>query len=145
MAEKFVALAAAIKDWEVIALHPPGLLDFEYLQHKALAVGIDLSKCWFEPPTGNSEGREVLYVFTEVYTSITDKMEKAVNEYVWNLIGEKVYGNEVEYVCLHSIFTQFDEDEKAERIPLHKLPEYVMLRARADFFIGADGALKANS
>jgi hypothetical protein len=145
MADKFIAKAPAIEGWELMALQPPFLFQNELFVDKAFKVGIDLTTCWLEPPPAEREDKVRINVFAEVYQGITYEMKEAVTDYLWNILGERVYGSEVEFTSLDSIFQLQDAKRKEKLVPLNTAAEHILLRERPEFFIGADGALKAKN
>ncbi|MBO9564896.1 MAG: hypothetical protein J7621_19120 [Niastella sp.] len=108
-------------------------------------MGVDLTTCWLEPPAAECDDKVRINVFAEVYQDISYEMKEAVADYLWNILGERVYGSEIEYTNLYSIFHLQDVERKQKLVPLDTAAEHILLRERPEYFIGADGSLKAKS
>lgn len=128
-----------------MSLQPPLLFRNELFVEKVFKVGVDLTTCWLEPPAAECDDKVRINVFAEVYQDISYEMKEAVADYLWNILGERVYGSEIEYTNLYSIFHLQDVERKQKLVPLDTAAEHILLRERPEYFIGADGSLKAKS
>jgi hypothetical protein len=136
-----VAQAPKLPGWEIIALQPPQPVDF-FIEEDFGECNIDPFNLWFEPPAFyRSETRICLDVYAEVYTSITTEFKHAVYAAVFNVLGEKVYGQEIRVVHVENLL-ELTKKQRTRLINLQQLPDYVKLRELSTIVINDNGSLE---
>lgn len=140
-AEAFVAKAPKIPGWEVIALLPPGMLG-EGLLSVYSNAGINLTNLWFMPSKEKlGNGKTALVVYAEFLGEVTSEMKIAVGALIYDLLGEKTAGLEIDNIRICNIL-ELPRHELQHLVPIRCLTAYITCRDTSPLFINAKGAME---
>ncbi len=141
MAENFVAKAPRMLGWKIVALQPPGLLTGLLVPMYGRA-GIDVENLWFMP-TGVStpHDRMHLHIYAELYQEPSTEMEISVEAVLFDLLGEKTMGLQVERFSVHSIYS-LSQEEKEQLREIEELPAWIEANSLSDWGVNEKGRLE---
>ncbi|MDF2192619.1 hypothetical protein [Paraflavitalea sp. CAU 1676] len=143
MADNFVAKAPRLKGWEVCALQPPGMLD-SLLVTQYGHFGVDLSTLRFKPlERGLGEDKFTLYIVADINGHPTEAIEMAVEAAVYNTVGERVVGEQMNFIVVDCL-SHYAPREKKKFIDLAELPVHIAALVGPRLSIDHEGNLKAS-
>lgn len=121
-ADQLLSEAPDMPHWEIIRLNPLGAVDLHIRTHLQ-AIGIDPQELYFMLPDEPEDQLINLHVCTSLQGPPTRSMQKLIRLHVINLLGERLFGNEIGGVVLHND-ADMTEPELDELFPLDMLLEY---------------------
>jgi hypothetical protein len=142
--ERLVAQAPELPGWNIIALYPPMPVT-AFIEKELAELNIDPCNLWFDPPYASASGKRiVLDIYAETYADITPKFVQAVTTVIFNILGEKVYGLEIDYLYVLNLL-HLPKNQRTKLVNLQQLPEYVKLQELSKIVINGDGSLSKNN
>lgn len=140
MAENFVAKAPRMLGWKIVALQPPGMIT-QWLVPMYGRCGIDVEKLWFLPAEASvPHGKVVLHIYAELYQQLSSEMEISIEAVLFDLLGERTMGLQVERFKVRSIF-YLSQEEKDRLLKIEELPAWLDNNTLSDWVVNEKGEL----
>ncbi|WP_276482331.1 hypothetical protein [Paraflavitalea pollutisoli] len=126
MVDKLMKQAPKLRNWEMTALEPAAGFD-ETAAGMLQQLNASVGKLWFDVRDMDARGKDLLFVFAEGDADIDYDHHFEIDELVYRILGEKVYGTCFGGIRLEA-YESLVEEEQSYLVPLEQLPEYVKRR-----------------
>ncbi len=141
-AERLINKAPRLAAWNFVALMPatgPG----QGIAEELAAAGLGADPFWFDVREP-LDYRQPFQVYVKTDRMWTCEMEDLAAQALFNVLGERVYGEYIEYVRIDLIPDVLPVG-KAFLAPLEELPGFMAAHDHSDLVVGKDGELRRRS
>lgn len=141
-ADSLINKAPRLAAWDLVALMPsagPG----EGIAKELEAAGLGADPFWFDVRE-TLHYRQPFYVFVNTRQGHTHDMEYLAAQALFNVLGERVFGEYIEYVRI-VLFSDVLPENLAFLAPLEELPGFIIARDLSGMVVGKDGGLTMRS
>ncbi len=140
--DRLINNAPRLAAWDLVALMPaagPG----EGIAEELAAAGLGAASFWFDVRE-TLHFRKPFYVFVDTRQGQTYAMEDLAEQALFNVLGERVFGERIEYVRI-VLFSDVLPENMAFLAPLEELPGFMIARDLSGMVVGKDGGLTMKS
>ncbi|WP_315824027.1 hypothetical protein [Paraflavitalea speifideaquila] len=138
-ADRLINKAPKLATWELVALMPATGPE-EGMAEELETAGLGADSFWFDVRE-TPQFRQSFYVFVDTRLGYTRNMEDLARQALFNVLGERVYGECIDYVRI-VLFPDVLPENMAFLAPLEELPGIMNIRDLSGMVVGKDGSLR---